>query len=185
MLHERDTRLEIDGAVSHLAQTLAKRSERGRCEWVLLTERDRMNSRNVELPKQHHHVATDECDIEIAGSRPVSVKRLAGLKLLSGHGAPTKNHFNPRRRRIAKHAQKLFEPLRVIAKGELYYAVAIFALNVGIEGVGSSGRLVGRLVAGFFRHETPLTCNCRAAGSPHRDIQRFYDCVHPTWDCRW
>src|SRR5688572_8058697 len=165
MLHERDTRLEIDGAVGHPAQTLSKRSERGRCERVLLTERDRVNSRNVELPKQHHHVATDECDIEIAGSRPVSVKRLAGLELLSGHGTPTKNYLDPSRRRIPKHAQKLFEPLRVTGKGELYYAVAIFALNDGIEGVGSGGRLVGRLVAGFFRHKTPLTCNCRAAGS--------------------
>src|SRR5688500_9697121 len=104
-----------------------------------------MNSVDVELAKQHHHVAADEGYVEIAGTRTVGVERLAGFELVPGYGAPAENYLNAGRCRIAQYAEKLVEALRVAAKGELDHALAIFALRVGIERIVAVG-LVGRHV---------------------------------------
>src|SRR5688572_22598562 len=159
ILHERRRRLEIHGALCHRRKTISERSECRRREGIRVTERHRMNLRNVKLAKQHDHVAAHERHVEIARSRPVSVERLVRSKLVSRYGAAAKNHFDAVRSRVAKHAKELLEPPGVAAEGELYHPLAVLTLSFRIERVrlivGLSVRriFVGGFVACFIRHE--------------------------------
>ena len=139
-LNDRRTGLEVDWSPRHLTQTIPQRPERRRCERMLLTERHRMNARNMELAEQHYHVAANEGHVEVARARAVRVEWLVRSKLVSGDCASPEDHVYAIRRRVAQHAHKLIEPLRIAPESEPCYALPDFGLTAGL------GSLVASLV---------------------------------------
>src|SRR5205814_4735792 len=95
-----------------------------RREWMLATERHRVDTGNVKLAKQRDHATTDECYVEITGAWTVGIERLVRSPLVPGHGAAAKNHRNALRRRLAQYPHKLVEASRVAAEYEPHYTLA-------------------------------------------------------------
>jgi len=95
---------------------------------MLFTERRGMNSGNVKVTEQHHHVASNERHIHVAGTRAISVERLIRAPLVASHRAASKNYLHARWRRPSELADKFVVPAFIAAKYKASHALSDFLL---------------------------------------------------------
>lgn len=113
---------------------------------MLLTERHRVDTRDVEFTKEHHHVAPHESHVEIARSRPVCVEWLVRPVLVTSYRASAQNHIDSSWRRPDDLTHKFLELRGVAPESEPRHPLPDLALRLGVSGLRASIRRIRRFV---------------------------------------
>ncbi len=112
---------------------------------MLLTERHRVDTRDVEFTKEHHHVAPHESHVEIARSRAVGVEWLVRPVLVTRYRASPENHIDSSWRRPGDLMYEFLELRGVSPESEPRHPLPDLALCVGVSGLRASIRRIRQL----------------------------------------